>query len=517
MAQQSSFLSLEKVILKVINRYFDVSLIMGIMLTGSRVTNKHREDSDVDVMLISKLSNRQTISMMRERNYTFQFIIVPFNKLSSMIADDYISGSFVFHSMINKGIILKDTFGILATYKEKLSKVSVQLSERVLMRTVYSINESCRYIESRHKLSLTSVMGIIKNLEQLIIKKMATSDKYVDQEMENYPKEHDAIRNMLYNYLRYGKTKTFVSAVQQMVSNMGCPSVENASSTLYLQKSVSSRECMILISGKDSIDEDISLFFISLRKQLKGVKSFSLVIGNNQYLQAGIYLSLYSSRPFTKEVYDTIHQAIYDSWQQHKLLVISPFNTFFFQVNLFGDGRAKILVYDFFCTLTRCSERYNMRARNILVAYIMMVYLFEKEPSIWEKLVIDLFQFYLPEVIDINDSLSHKLLLQRKKQVIQSYHDLYRLNKQRILSAVKLSYRQKQYGTIKLKFAKVIETTCGVSAYNSSICLHSENSALLNVCDYALSSLGFLPHEKFAIVFNTSKMIKDGDVQLILS
>ena len=30
---------------------------------------------------------------------------------------------------------------------------------------------------------------------------MATSDKYVDQEMENYPKEHDAIRNMLYNYL----------------------------------------------------------------------------------------------------------------------------------------------------------------------------------------------------------------------------------------------------------------------------------------------------------------------------
>ena len=97
MAQQSSSLSLEKVILKVINRYFDVSLIMGIMLTGSRVTNKHREDSDVDVMLISKLSNRQTISMMRERNYTFQFIIVPFNKLSSMIADDYISGSFVFH------------------------------------------------------------------------------------------------------------------------------------------------------------------------------------------------------------------------------------------------------------------------------------------------------------------------------------------------------------------------------------------------------------------------------------
>lgn len=76
MAQQSSSLSLEKVILKVINRYFDVSLIMGIMLTGSRVTNKHREDSDVDVMLISKLSNRQTISMMRERNYTFQFISV---------------------------------------------------------------------------------------------------------------------------------------------------------------------------------------------------------------------------------------------------------------------------------------------------------------------------------------------------------------------------------------------------------------------------------------------------------
>ena len=84
MAQQSSSLSLEKVILKVINRYFDVSLIMCIMLTGSRVTNKHREDSDVDVMLISKLSNRQTISMIRERNYTFQFIIVPFNKLSSI-------------------------------------------------------------------------------------------------------------------------------------------------------------------------------------------------------------------------------------------------------------------------------------------------------------------------------------------------------------------------------------------------------------------------------------------------
>lgn len=56
--KQSSSLSLEKVILKVINRYFDVSLIMGIMLTGSRVTNKHREDSDVDVMLISRCLGR---------------------------------------------------------------------------------------------------------------------------------------------------------------------------------------------------------------------------------------------------------------------------------------------------------------------------------------------------------------------------------------------------------------------------------------------------------------------------
>lgn len=515
--KQSLSSSLERVILKVINKYFDASLIMGIMFTGSRVTNKHREDSDVDVMLISKLSNRQTVSMLSEHNYTFQFIIVSFNKLPSMIADDYISGSFVFHSMMNKGIILKDTFGILATYKEKLSKMPVQLSERVLMRTVYSINESCRYMESCHKLSLTSVMGIVKNLEQLTIKKMATSDKYVDQEMENYSKEHDAIRNMLYNYLRYGKTKSFVSAVQRMISNMGCPSVENGSSTLYLQKSVSSREYMLLIPGKASIDEDISLFFISLRKQLKGVKSFTLVVGNNQYLQAGIYLSLYSKRPFTKEVYDTIHQTIHDFWQQHKLLVISPFNTFFYQVNLFGDKQAKILAYDFFCILTRYSEKYQMRARNILVAYILMLYIFESKPTVLEKIIVDLFHFYMPEAIDTNNSLSHKLLLERKKLVVQNYHDLYMVNKTRIVSAVKVAYRQKQYDKIKLKFAKVIEATYGVAAYNSSICLHSKSSALLNVCDYALSSLGFMPHEKFALVFNSCKLIKEGDVQLILS
>lgn len=101
--------------------------------------------------------------------------------------------------------------------------------------------------------------------------------------------------------------------------------------------------------------------------------------------------------------------------------------------------------------------------------------------------------------------------------VVQNYHDLYMVNKTRILSAVKVAYRQKQYDKIKLKFAKVIEATYGVAAYNSSICLHSKSSALLNVCDYALSSLGFMPHEKFALVFNSCKLIKEGDVQLILS
>lgn len=516
MVNKQASSSLERAVLKVINKYFDASLIIGIMLTGSRVTEKFCTDSDVDVILISKLSNRQTVSTIREYNFTFQFIIVPFNKLSSMIADDYISGKFVFHSMINKGIVLKDTFGIFAKYQEKLCNVPTQLSERVLMQTICSIKESCHYIESQHKLSLTSVMGIAKALEQLTIKKMA-SNKHIDQEMENFPNEYNAIREMLYNYLKNRKIKPLVSAVQKMISNMGCPSMENASSTLYLQKPASSKEYMIFIPGKTTFDKEVSLFLESLRKQLEGVRLFTFVVGNNQFLQTGIYVSLYSKRPFMKSVYDKIHQALHYAWQQHKLLMVSPFNTFFYQVNLFGNRQAKTLAYDFFYTLTKYSEKYNMRARNILLAYILMFHLFENKPSVWKKIVIDLLDFYLPEAIDVNNLLSHKLLLERKKMVVQSYYDLYRLNKQRMLNAVKVAYRQKQYDKIKLKFAKVIGATFGISAYNSSICLHSENSALLNVCDYALSSLGFMPHEKFAIVFNSCNLVKDSDVQLFLS
>jgi predicted nucleotidyltransferase len=81
---QQIILSDEKII-NIVNKYVLSSNIKGIMLTGSYTDNSNNEKSDVDIIIVSDLVSRQTHEHVIDNKITYQFIILPYNKISLIL------------------------------------------------------------------------------------------------------------------------------------------------------------------------------------------------------------------------------------------------------------------------------------------------------------------------------------------------------------------------------------------------------------------------------------------------
>lgn len=67
---------------------FEKNDIQGIMVVGSYAAKTQNEDSDIDVVILSKFACRQTTAEIVEKNIRVHYIIFPQSKIYDLVYDD---------------------------------------------------------------------------------------------------------------------------------------------------------------------------------------------------------------------------------------------------------------------------------------------------------------------------------------------------------------------------------------------------------------------------------------------
>ena len=75
-------------IISIVYSTFKKEDVRGIMLAGSCATKTQNEDSDIDLVVLSRFACRQTTAEVIENNIRIHYIIFPHNKIYDLIYDD---------------------------------------------------------------------------------------------------------------------------------------------------------------------------------------------------------------------------------------------------------------------------------------------------------------------------------------------------------------------------------------------------------------------------------------------
>lgn len=81
-------------IISIVYSTFKKEDVRGIMLTGSCATMTQNEDSDIDVVLLSRYACRQTTAEVIENDIRIHYIIFPKNKIYDLIFEDIFKPKF---------------------------------------------------------------------------------------------------------------------------------------------------------------------------------------------------------------------------------------------------------------------------------------------------------------------------------------------------------------------------------------------------------------------------------------
>lgn len=200
-----------------------VSDIVGIMLTGSHADHTESDNSDIDIIVISMISSRQTHENIMERGTMYQLIIFPYSKLASIIYEDYATGSGVFFRMFTKEIILSDTNGVLQRLQKTLCNHSIPAkNEQDILKLRRRITNEIEYIIGNSETNkLYSVLEAIQMTAQLITGRYTTSGKHMDRLLNTHKEEQHLLQQALTTYLTNNDGKQFADTIQKTLQPFG--------------------------------------------------------------------------------------------------------------------------------------------------------------------------------------------------------------------------------------------------------------------------------------------------------
>lgn len=105
------------IVRRFVNDYFPHA--HGVMITGSFLTDKFNETSDIDIIILSNIFRSVCIDTYDYDGIKMQCIIFPVYDLESLIKYDMKNGG-VFICQVSKGVILKDHENVFANFKAKV-------------------------------------------------------------------------------------------------------------------------------------------------------------------------------------------------------------------------------------------------------------------------------------------------------------------------------------------------------------------------------------------------------------
>lgn len=489
------------------------------MLTGSHAVGETRADSDIDVVLLSELSNRQTTESLTFDGCVYQFIVFPCNKIHELVYKDYMTAHFVFLSLFEKGVILYDEGGRLEQLKRYvLSSKPWVLKDRDILALRASVTSSLDVLHNDKdpKSNLCTASEAVVMTARLICGRKSYSGKHLDKILPAYPKETEVLYHALGKYLNDGDGRAFSASLEALLCPFG-GLLKNHTNGYALSTPTSSRHFLAFLPEALPSDERTMCNIRIIVKKTFNFMPTVFYVGQGQSMEQGIYISFHSPEnniPEALRILETTTEDLDFTSFGHGISY--PYPSCFYE-GLYLGGQ---LLYDDLANVMSMLSNLAMRywgreaeSRRLLLAYRFAYYYFhdvvtQKDMRTFSA---DTLSRLMPEVLDINGMYTTRQLLERKRKLLTCMDKKYNEQKEELSSLVgrKEALYPEMDNILKstcIRFKKALNErkeknfdfqsfpTEGISLYYY-LFIHSLEVLLLN------------PHEKFGITYNISRLL----------
>ena len=501
-------------IISIVYSTFKKEDVRGIMLTGSCATMTQNEDSDIDVVLLSRYACRQTTAEVIENDIRIHYIIFPQNKIYDLIFDDIFKEKFVFFSMFNKGHIIIDTDSTLSSVKKTTQSFTPSLSEHVLANMLHGITEDLTYLD-KNRDAFGIALNICIRTQQIIVGFLAPQSRYLDKVMKSFPIHRREINNGLSNFIRTKDVSAFSKSIKRVLDEF-CTIPQEFSSSDTLLRVPESESMMIYIPNKKLQDSCVQGIFKSCVERFPSINIFAYYVGNCNIQACGSYMAIikspYPQKKISSFINDYTAKADFGITPQ----LYFPYNTIFFNLNLFGDRKFEKCAYSLF---TKCSSwmfkpgNNNIPFNGIELGYLTTLHLFRLLGEQSKYFVINASMIYMPDAINLNGHAQHSELTRRYKELFQFLNESYSSNRDMLQSSFKAffksgTYELKQFEEISVNIMR-ISLESKKMPYNSFYFIKKEHSILFNLYNHILSMFSLDNFQKMTICYNCSKIDLD--------
>lgn len=501
-------------IISIVYSTFNKEDVQGIMLAGSYATMTHNEDSDIDVVVLSRFSCRQTTAEIINNNIRIHYIIFPQNKIYDLIYDDIFKEEFVFFSMFSKGHIILDTDRVLFSVKRITQSFTPSLSEHVIANLLHSITENLSYLK-KNRDAFSIALNVYIRTQQIIAGFLAPQSKYIDKVMKSFPIHRRMLNNALSNFIMNKDVPAFSKSIKRVLDEF-CTVPQEYSSSDTLLRVPKSESIMIYMPNARLQESCVQDIFKSCVEMFPSINIFAYYIGNCSIQARGSYIAITKS-PYPQE---KISAFISDYMAKADFSIVPqlcfPYNTIFFNLNMFGDKKFEKCVYSLF---VKCSkwifkpESNNMPFNGTELGYFMTLHLFRLLGEQRKHFFINASMIYMPDAINLNGYAQHSELIHRYKALSQLLNKSYNSNKDMLQSSFKELLKN---GADELRlFEEISADIINISLeskkmpYNSFYFIKKEHSILFNLYNQILSIFSLDNFQKMTICYNCSKINLD--------
>lgn len=493
---------------------FEKNDIQGIMVVGSYAAKTQNEDSDIDVVILSKFACRQTTAEIVEKNIRVHYIIFPQSKIYDLVYDDMFQGKFVFFSMFRKGHIILDIDGILLSVKKATKSFTPSLPEHVLANTLHGITGDLSYLR-KNRDAFGIALNVCIRTQQVIVGFLAPQCRYLDKAMKSFPIHRQMINNALFDFVRTKDVAAFSKSIKRILDEF-CTIPQEYSSSDTLLRVPESDSIMIYIPHAKLLDRYVQDIFKSCVKRFPSINIFAYYIGGCSIQACGSYIAIIESPYPQKKILAFINGYTAKASFSIAPKLYTPYNTIFFNLNLFGDKKFEKCIYGLFakCSSWIFNSKDNKFPFNgIDLGYLITLHLFRLLGEQRKYFVLNAFMVYMPDAINLNGHAQHSELAHRHKELFQFLDESYNSNRDMLLSTFKVffksgTYELKQLGEICMNIMR-ISLESKQMPYNSFYFIAKEHSILFNIYNQILSIFSLDNFQKMTICYNCSKISLD--------
>lgn len=494
------------------------------MLTGSHAVGETRADSDIDVVLLSELSNRQTTESLTFDGCVYQFIVFPCNKIHELVYKDYMTAHFVFLSLFEKGVILYDEGGRLEQLKRYvLSSKPWTLKDRDILALRASVTSSLDVLHNDKdpKSNLCTASEAVVMTARLICGRKSYSGKHLDKILPAYPKETEVLYHALGKYLNDGDGRAFSASLEALLCPFG-GLLKNHTNGYALSTPTSSRHFLAFLPEALPSDERTMCNIRIIVKKTFNFMPTVFYVGQGQSMEQGIYISFHSPEnniPEALRILETTTEDLDFTSFGHGISY--PYPSCFYE-GLYLGGQ---LLYDDLANVMSTLSNLTMKhwgketgSYRLLLAYrFAYYYLHDVVPKKeMRTFLADTLSRLMPEVLDTNGMYNTRQLLARKRKLLTCMDKKYNEQKEELLPLVgQKEVLYPELDNILKGICINLKKVLNKSKEESSD-FQSFPTAGISLYYYLfIHSLGVLllkPHEKFGITYNISRLL-DNDSQ----